>query len=374
MNLLDRTEYNNSFNKSNKSHFYLKKKILNNPFEKIIPTFSISNYSTKNINKKPIFLKTTNININLTNNSIINSIKNKSNYTRIKFLRKIKPKNLAIKKIKIKKSSSAIFQNNDIDFVRNLNIDSMTQFSNNMKLKENLINFSSKDYFEKQRETLNKYLFEENDLDDDNNNYKTNKDNDLDEDFEQKNKNSTLPILNRNVINKSYEMLQAKNKKLKVELDEKGEKYEINKIKIIRKEQEEKKLKMKEYFDKIKELNDEINEIEEENTFMKELYLKSVENIYKDINQKGIDIFDEIIKYKIKNKFYQKNKKFMRQKQEKRDSMLHFLDLRKKETASENLDMDESSVENESGRGSNKKSKKTENFEKNMKISKKKRN
>ena len=51
-----------------------------------------------------------------------------------------------------------------------------------------------------------------------------------------KNRTKKLPILNRNLINKSYEMLQAKNKELKLEMSENLEKEAINKIKLIKKE------------------------------------------------------------------------------------------------------------------------------------------
>ena len=44
---------------------------------------------------------------------------------------------------------------------------------------------------------------------------------------------------------------------------------------------------------------------------MKNIYLKTINNISKDKNN-GIDIFDEIIQFKIKSKFYN-NKKNTRQ-------------------------------------------------------------
>ena len=85
-------------------------------------------------------------------------------------------------------------------------------------------------------------------------------------------------------------MLQDKNKKLRLEMNENLEKLAINKIKLIKKEE-------KEYYERIKEIN---QEIEEENEFMKNIYLKTINNISKDKNN-GIDIFNEIIKYKNKN-------------------------------------------------------------------------
>ena len=107
--------------------------------------------------------------------------------------------------------------------------------------------------------------------------YNDNSERNEDDDFEEyKNKTKKLPILNRNLINKLYEMLQAKNKELKLEMNENLEKEAINKIKLI------KKRKKKEYYEKIKEINEEIEEIEEENEFMKNIYLKVINNISKD--------------------------------------------------------------------------------------------
>ena len=69
---------------------------------------------------------------------------NNTNFTQIKVMKRLnsRPKLLKIKKIKLKKSLSEMFQNNDIDLVRNLNIDSLAQINNNIKPKEN--------YFEKE--------------------------------------------------------------------------------------------------------------------------------------------------------------------------------------------------------------------------------
>ena len=350
---------NNSFSKTNHYNFYHKKIVLNNPLEKLISSFSLSNFSAKNANNnKPLFNKTS----SLFNTTMHNKNKN-NNLTQIKFFR-LNPKKIEIKKIKIKKSSSSIFQNNDIDLVRNLNIDSMSQFYNNMRLKKNLKSYS-KDYFEKPSQ-IKQFLFQEKN--------ENNKEDDIDDDFEQKNDAEKLPILNRNAINKSYEIILNNNKKLKVELDEKVEKFEINKLKILQKEEEEKKIKLAELFEKIKEIVDEIAEIEEENQFMNDLYLKSLNDISNDKNQSGVDIFDEIIKFKIKNKFFNKNKD-LGNNLKKRKSILQVLRLKKKNLIENSENDDESSVENESRMGGKKtlKNIKSENFEKNLKKSNKKK-
>ena len=350
---------NNSFSKTNHYNFYHKKIVLNNPLEKLISSFSLSNFSAKNANNnKPLFHNTS----SLFNTTMHNKNKN-NNLTQVKFFR-LNPKKIEIKKIKIKKSSSSIFQNNDIDLVRNLNIDSMSQFYNNMRLKKNLKSYS-KDYFEKPSQ-IKQFLFKEKN--------ENNKEDDIDDDFEQKNDAEKLPILNRNAINKSYEIILNNNKKLKVELDEKVEKFEINKLKILQKEEEEKKIKLAELFEKIKEIVDEIAEIEEENQFMNDLYLKSLNDISNDKNQSGVDIFDEIIKFKIKNKFFNKNKD-LGNNLKKRKSILQVLRLKKKNLIENSENDDESSVENESRMGGKKtlKNRKSENFEKNLKKSNKKK-
>ena len=285
---------------------------------------------------------------------------NKTNFTQIKVMKRLnsRPKLLKIKKIKLKKSLSEMFQNNDIDLVRNLNIDSLAQFNNNIKLKENLMNLKE-NYFEKEKKKkVKNIIFDYND------NSERNEDNDFEE---QKNRTKKLPILNRNLINKSYEMLQAKNKELKLEMSENLEKEAINKIKLIKKEEEKKNIEKKEHYERIKEINQDIEEIEEENEFMKNIYLKVINNISKDKNN-GIDIFDEIIKYKIKSKFYN-NKKNTRQ------DILQVLNIKKKKNI--NGELDESSIDNEKIKERTKlkhrSSKKLENFVKNMKKSDKKK-
>ena len=66
--------------------------------------------------------------------------------------------------------------------------------------------------------------------------YNDNSERNEDDDFEeQKNKTKKLPILNINLINKLYEMLQAENKELKLEMNENLEKEAINKKKLIKK-------------------------------------------------------------------------------------------------------------------------------------------
>lgn len=355
----DKTDYNNSFTNFHKLNIFKRKTQVDNPFQKLVPTFQLSNYTTKS-QKNPLFLRTSNL--YFSNTSLINHKTTKNtNYTQIKYLKRFIPKRkIQIRKIKIKKSLSEIFQNNDIDLVRNLNIDSLAQFNNNLKLKENLINLSQ-DYFEQPKEKkMNKIFFNDNNENDEEVN---------DDSEEQKNRREKLPMLNRNSINKSYELLQARNRELKLEMSENAEKEVINKIKMLRKEMNIKISKKNEFFDKIKELDEELQEIDEENQFVKDIYLKEINDISKDKN-KGVDILDEIIKYKIKSRFYTKNKNIKGRK-----SFLQVLSLKQNKSKGINDDIEESSVENENVQEGVKQqgSKRLENFEKNMKKSNKKK-
>ena len=109
--------------------------------------FSRLNYSKKK-RKYPLFFRTSNL--YFSNNSMMDN-SNNTNFTQIKVMKRLnsRPKLLKIKKIKLKKSLSEMFQNNDINLVRNLNIDSLAQINNNIKPKEN--------YFEKENKKSKKY-------------------------------------------------------------------------------------------------------------------------------------------------------------------------------------------------------------------------
>ena len=220
-----KTELNLSFVKGNKLNIFKRKIKTDSLLPEFNNKFSRSNYSTKN-KKYPLFFRTSNL--YFSNNSMMDN-SNNTNFTQIKVMKRLnsRPKLLKIKKIKLKKSLSEMFQNNDIDLVRNLNIDSLAQFNNNIKLKENLMNLKE-NYFEKEKKKkVKNIIFDYND------NSERNEDDDFEE---QKNRTKKLPILNRNLINKLYEMLQAKNKELKLETNENLEKEAINKIKLIKKE------------------------------------------------------------------------------------------------------------------------------------------
>ena len=111
---------------------------------------------------------------------------------------------------------------------------------------------------------------------------------------------------------------------------------------------------------KVKEINEEMKEIEDENDFVKDIYLKEINNLAKDKND-GIDLFDEIMKYIIKSKFYGKNKQLKRPK-----SFLYILDLKKAQGKLMEEDMEQSPIEKkESIKNKNSQDfKRLENFEK----------
>ena len=141
----------NKMNKTHQSNFFKKKLILDNPSPKLTPDNSIANYTFKNA-RSPLFNKTSNLFFSY--NSANNTIKNN------KFTKLISDEKLVnIKSKKIHKSLSELFKNNDIDFVRNLNIDSLSQFNNNLNSKENLKN-SNINYFEIEKQKKCNSIFD----------------------------------------------------------------------------------------------------------------------------------------------------------------------------------------------------------------------
>ena len=140
------------------------------PSKKLFSRFSSTNYFPKT-RKIPIFLRTI----------------NNFNYDKLKNLRQ---NNFHIKKINLKKSTSAIFQSNDVDLVRNLNFDTMAQYSNNSQLRESLIN-----------------TLKENP-------------NDNNEKKKKQNEEINLPKLSKLSKYKSYDIIQTHKKKIKKELRE----------------------------------------------------------------------------------------------------------------------------------------------------------
>ena len=283
--------YNNKMNKTHQSNFF-KKKLLFDNSQRLTPEHSIASYTFKNA-RSTLFNKTSNL--FFSNRSTNNTIKNN------KFTKLISNEKLVnITSKKIHKSLSELFKNNDIDFVRNLNIDSFSQFDNNLNSKENKFSIFGKI----------KYNIGQDEI---------------------KAINNRFQMINRNSINKSYNNLK-KNKR-KLELNESVEKDMMNRYKILKKDDKINNLKKKEYYLRIKEIDKKINDIKEENIFIKAIYLKELKEQPKDKNKK-MDVLDKIIKYKVKMKENNtKNNK----------SILHALDMKfsnnKNQTNNNNLDI-----------------------------------
>ena len=220
---------------SQKPIFKPKKIIGNHNSKKIAASYSSINFYPKH-KKNPLFLRTI-------NHSYINNIKDK------------KENNLHLKKKNLKKSSTTIFQNNDVDFVRSLNFDSLKKFNDNIQLKENLINSVN----------MNVKIDDEGTLSDE----------------KVETEEVQLPKLNKLSSYKSYELIQTQNKKIKNEISEQLQKELTNKLKIIRADCQNKKLDKEKIFMKIKEINEQLEDIDAENYYFNEQYKQKINSISK---------------------------------------------------------------------------------------------
>ena len=220
---------------SQKPIFKPKKIIGNHNSKKIAASYSSINFYPKH-KKNPLFLRTI-------NHSYINNIKDK------------KENNLHLKKKNLKKSSTTIFQNNDVDFVRSLNFDSLKKFNDNIQLKENLINSVN----------MNVKIDDEGTLSDE----------------KAETEEVQLPKLNKLSSYKSYELIQTQNKKIKNEISEQLQKELTNKLKIIRADCQNKKLDKEKIFMKIKEINEQLEDIDAENYYFNEQYKQKINSISK---------------------------------------------------------------------------------------------
>ena len=197
-------------------------------------------------------------------------------------------------KVKLKKSSSNIFQSNDVDLVRNLNFDDMGQLNDNIILRENLINSLENNSHEEEEEKMGDLI-----------NEKLNK--------KEKEKGqihlpklSTLKSLNKY---KSYELIQSHRRKIKNEMSEQLQKELINRLKNIRAEANKKKIEKNEIFKKIKTIEKELNEIDLENYYSKEKYKRQIDNIVKKTIEERKE---EVIKKKQEDKKKKKKKKLIK--------------------------------------------------------------
>ena len=312
MNISKDEMMNKTFNKSHQLNFFKNNFPIDNQPQKIIPKFSISHYTFKNKRNKRLN-KTSNM--FYSNNSINNSVKN-DQFSKLTSDEKL----LKIKIIKMQKSLSEIFKNNDVDFVRNLNVDSFSQFNDYQKLKYNINNINN-DYFEKEKhKKFNRIIFGKI--------FK------IKRDFERLNKRKETLRLSRKTINISHDIIQVKKKELKVILDDNEEKKMMNNFKILKKKEENLISKKKGFFSRIKDINEEIKEIKKENQFIVDNYTKDLKNKYSH-SYDGVDLLDEIIEYKTKNNFYKKNNNKKIQK-----SFLQELNIRRKNQSYDSKDLD----------------------------------
>ena len=311
MNISKNEIMNKTFNKSHQLHFFKNNLSIDNQPQKVIPNLSISQYTFKNKRNKRLN-KTSNI--FFSNNSMNNSVKN-DQFGKLTSNDKL----LKIKKIKMQQSLSEIFKNNDIDVVRNLNIDSFSQFIDYQKLKYNMNNINN-DYFEKEKhKNFNKIIFGKI--------FKIKKD------FKRLNKRKDTLRLTRKTINISHDIIQVKKRELNVILDDNVEKKMMNDFKILKKKEKNLISKKKEFFSRIKEIIEEINEIKKENQFIVDNYERELKNKYQD--SEGVNLLDEIIKYKAKTNFYKKSKNNKTPK-----SFLQELDIRRKNRNKESKEFD----------------------------------
>ena len=252
---------------------YSTQRVIKKKMKKLVPNLSCRNYFPKHGIKR-FFLKTS----------------NKFNFNKFNIEKNSIPD---FKKLKLKNSSSTIFQSNDVDMVRNLNFDYLLQNNDNKILRENLINSLQ------------------------------NKDDDEDEKIDETDNNETeqikLPKLenlkkvkNMSTINKykSYEIIQNHKRKIQIEMSEQLQKELISRLKNIRNETQFKKKEKNEIFVKIKNIEHELEEIEAENYYSKEKYKKEIDDIVKKASEERKE---EIIKNKAQAKLEAKKKKFIRQ-------------------------------------------------------------
>ena len=245
---------------------YSTQHIINKDAKRLVPNLSCRNYFKKSP-QNPLFIKTLN--------------------------------QFNLEKTKLKNSSSALFQSNDVDFVRNLNFDYLGQINENIMLRENLINSLHNNSNEEEEEKTEEDLVKEN---------------------LNKNKNEAekeqiqLPKLNTNTIKtlnkyKSYELIQSHKRKIKNEISEQLQKELINKLKNLRGEVNLKKTEKNEIFKKIKNIEKELDEIDLENYFSKEKYKRQIDDIVKKTMEERKE---EVIKNKAHAKLEAKKKKFIK--------------------------------------------------------------
>ena len=195
-----------------------------------------------------------------------------------KLLNKNKP-NLLLKKVKIKKSSSNIFQNNDVDLVRNLNFDSVSSVHENLVLKENLLNTINNEKYES-------IIQREDDVDE-----------------------IVLPKITNLSMEKTNELIQSRQKYLKNEYNKNFEKDLITELKDLKIKSRNIKAEKNNLFTKIKQMINQIEEINIKIECINARFMQKCHEIYNMVeNQENTS--KENIKENQENQEQKENEEF----------------------------------------------------------------
>jgi len=227
---------------------YSTHQITTNPIRRIIPNLSCRNYFHKS-RQKPSFLRTMS--------------------------------QLNFDKSKFKSASYSLFRSNDIDMVRNLNLDYMGKINyDNTTLRESII------------KTLKNITKEDDDE----------KKDDIDKEKQQ----IQLPKFDKN---KPIEIIQNHKLKYLNEMSEQLHKDLISRLKCLRGETSVKKNQKNNIFKKMKLIEHELNEIDMENNFSKEKYKNKIFNIIKKTDEERKEM---AIKNRAQIKLQTKRKKYLK--------------------------------------------------------------
>ena len=187
--------------------------------------------------------------------------------------------NLLLKDVKIKKSSSTIFQDNDVDLVRNLNFDSVASVHENLVLKENLLN------------TIN------------NEKYKSiiQREGDVDE--------IVLPKITNFSMEKTNELIQSRQKYLKKEYNKHFERDLVAELKDLKIKVKNIKTEKNNLFTKIKQMINQIEEINIKIECINARFMQKCHEIYNMVeNQENTS--KENIKENQENQEQKENEEF----------------------------------------------------------------
>ena len=199
-----------------------------------------------------------------------------------------------IDKLKIKNSSSSLFQSNDVDLVRSLNFDHIEQINDDSILRYNLMNSLQK-YPKEEEEDKTKDLFQEK--------FQNNESG-----YMQLPKLEKLKSVNRY---KSYELIHDHKRKIQNEKTEQYQKELINRLKELREKANKKKTEKNNMFEKLKKIREELDDIDFENRLSSKKYKKQLADI---IGNKSDIQKEEIINHKYQDGLQAMKKNFIKSK------------------------------------------------------------